>query len=71
MTVETINKNKISVCLNCKSEIELINFLPKEKQIKSCSGNSQIISQGNNSDQNIVSNMYNTTLIIILLILVI
>ena len=39
MTVKTINKNKISVCLNCKREIELINFLPKEKQIKLCSGN--------------------------------
>ena len=31
MSVETINKNKISVCLNCKRELELINFLPKEK----------------------------------------
>ena len=61
MTVETINKNKISVCLNCKREIELINFLPKEKQIKSCSGNSKKIFQGNNNYQNIVSNMYNTT----------
>ena len=60
MSVETINKNKISVCLNCKSEIELINFLPKEKQIKSCGGNRQKISQGNNDYQNIVSNMYNT-----------
>ena len=61
MSVETINKNKISVCLNCKLEIELIKFLPKEKQIKSCGGNRQKISQGNNDYQNIVSNTYNTT----------
>ena len=60
MTVETINKNKISVCLNCKLEIEFINFLPKEKQIKLSSENIQKISQGNNNNQKIVSNIYNT-----------
>ena len=54
-------KIKYHICLICKREIELINFLPKEKQIKSCVGNRQKISQGNNDYQNIVSNMYNTT----------
>ena len=56
MTVETINKDKISICLNCKYEKEFIDFLPKEKQIKLRTEKMQNNNTRNNNDQNILNN---------------
>lgn len=33
MTIETINKDKISICPNCKYEKDFIDFIPKSKKI--------------------------------------
>ena len=54
MTIDTINKDKISVCLNCKSENDFLDFLPKEKQNKLRNQRKPYINKGNNNNHNIL-----------------
>jgi len=57
MTIDTINKDKISVCLNCKSENDFLDFLPKEKQnkLRNQRNPNHKILNNNNDYQNIDS----------------
>jgi len=43
MTIETINKDKISICPNCKYEKNFIDFLPKSTKIKLISDNTRSV----------------------------
>jgi len=57
MTVDTINKDKISICLNCKSEKDFLDFLPKEKQYKLRSQRKP--NNDIDSKDNIINNNFN------------
>lgn len=58
MTIETINKDKISICPNCKYEKDFIDFLPNSKKIKIISGNApgvQVIQEIRTNSKKIMS----------------